>query len=255
MAISSMTEAWAAGPGQPDLPDGVVDVWAASLQQHEERVERYRATLADDECARFLRFATQELRDRYAAGRGLLREILGRYLEKAPAEVAFEYGPKGKPTLSGDCASSGIRFNVSHSGARFLCAVARGMDVGIDIEAIVPRPDFLKLAQRFFAATEAAEIRSLPEDEQLAAFYACWTRKEAYVKAKGSGLSIPLNKFRVTLLPGAAPVVVSSAVFPDDATHWRLFDISPCADYAAALAVASPERDVTWRGWNHEPAT
>lgn len=254
MAIQKIPEAWAPGPDRPDLPDGVVDVWAASLEQAEEHIERFRKTLADDECARVVRFASQKLRDRYAVGRGLLREILSRYLEIAPAEVRFEYGPKGKPALSGECASSGIRFNVSHSETVFLCAVARGMGVGIDIEAIVPRADFLKLAQRFFAATEAAEIRSLPEIEQLPAFYACWTRKEAYGKAKGSGLSIPLNKFKVTLLPGAPPTVVSSAVFPDDSAHWKLFDVSPHEEYAAALAVAPAEHEVTWRAWKHEPA-
>jgi len=249
MATQDTSEAWAHGLTRPELVAGVVDVWRASLEQTEGRVDQFRTTLAEDECARVVRFASQDLRDRYTAGRGLLRAILGRYLEVEPAQIRFAYGPKGQPALSGDCASSGIRFNVSHSGAIFMCAVTRGMDVGIDIEEIEPRADFLKLAQRFFAPTEAAEIRSLPAEEQLPAFYACWTRKEAYIKAKGSGLSIPLNKFKVTLLPNMPPAVVSSAVYPDDSAHWKLFDVSPHPKYAAALAVAPAEHEVTWRGW------
>ena len=239
---------WDPGPLRAELGEGDVHVWLAALDQPQDRIEMFRDTLAEDELARASRFRFDDLRDRYVIGKGILRDILARYCQTEAQSIRFEYAPYGKPGLAGARAKSRVRFNVSHSGMLFMCAVAKGIEVGIDIEQIEPRRDFLKLADRFFAPREAAEIRGLPPEQQLDAFHACWTRKEAYLKGKGNGLAAPLDKFEVTLRPGVAAALLSSEVEPEDATRWKLFDVTPCPGYAAALAVEGALADVAcWR--------
>ena len=229
--------------------EGEIHVWLADLEQPREYIERFRRTLSEDETARAERFAFADLRNRYVAGRGILRDILARYCGTDASALRFEYSRRGKPSLAGMEKEQRLEFNVSHSGELFMCAIACGSRVGIDIEKIEFREDFLKLAQRFFAPSEADGIRDLSPEQQLDAFYACWTRKEAYVKGKGDGLATPLDKFEVSLKPGAPPALLCSHVDPEDLARWALFDVTPCSGYAAALAVENPDVRITCWKW------
>jgi len=238
------------GPFQPVLDENEVHAWLAALDQPQVGIELFRRTLSEDERARADRFAFEDLQERYIVGRGILRDILARYCGTAAAVLRFAYAPHGKPLLAGTQEAEGLQFNASHSGAFFMCAVARGMRLGIDIEKIEFREDCLRLAQRFFAPSEVAELRALPLEQQLDAFHACWTRKEAYVKAKGSGLATPLDKFEVSLKPGIPPALLRSQVEPEDTAHWALYDVTPCSGYAAALAVENPAAKITCWRWS-----
>lgn len=154
--------------------------------------DRYLATLSPDEHARKNRFVFDRDRDAFVAGRGRLREILSGELGVPPADVVFDYGPNGKPAVAG-----GPSFNLSHAGGIACLAVHADQPLGVDIEA--HREIERDVAKRFFSPVEYAALMALPEADRKAAFFRCWTRKEAVIKALGGGLSIPLGAFDVSL--------------------------------------------------------
>src|SRR5262249_20133919 len=153
----------------------------------------FRSILAPDEKERAARFHFEHLRSAFIAARGVLRCLLGGYLNRHPGRVQFRYGARGKPALEPD---AGIEFNLAHSGGLAVLAFASGCPIGVDLEQIRPIPELREIAARFFCAEEAAEIASLPSGERQRSFFRCWTRKEAYIKATGDGLSAPLDQFR-----------------------------------------------------------
>jgi 4'-phosphopantetheinyl transferase len=216
------------------LPADEVHVWRTSLERPPAAVERLRLLLSRDECARADRFRFERDRSRYVVGRALLRLLLGRYLGQEPEEVRFEYGAYEKPYLAG----TPLWFNLSHSGTVALYAFTAAAEVGIDVE--VDEGDFARerIAERFFSPTEVAALRSLPESLQARAFLTCWTRKEAFIKARGDGLSLPLDSFDVSLAPQAPPGLLRTAWSDEEPAHWRLEDLSdPAEGYVAALAL------------------
>jgi len=197
--------------------------------------------LSADERERAARFRIERGADRYAVGRGALRMLLGRYTGTEPGALVFQYNGFGKPELTG----SDVCFNLSHSHDIALVAVARGRAVGVDVERIREQVMIDRIAERFFASGEARAVAALPPDRQVRAFFNCWTRKEAWIKARGEGLSIPLNSFEVTLAPGEPARLVATRPDEEEASRWTLRDL-PCGpEFAAALAVAGKlENDV-----------
>lgn len=189
------------------------------------------------ELARANRFAFPHLRETFVLAHGVLRVLLARYAGLAPRELALEAGAHGKPRLvDGD-----VEFNLSHSGK--LAAYAFSDDaVGIDIEELRPLADLRQLASRSFCGEECADLATVAGDDALNAFYACWSRKEAFIKAVGSGLSFGLDRFRVSLLPDAEPAVLH--VEGDDAAEWQLHTLDAGAGYAGAVAYRGPRRDL-----------
>jgi 4'-phosphopantetheinyl transferase len=225
-----------------------VDVWHAELDREPAAVEELHALLSADERERASRFHFARDRDRYVVGRGVLRALLGDYVRAAPELVRFHYGPQGKPHL----ATDGPRFNVSHSGAVALYAFSWSGEVGIDVELF--RPEFARehIAERFFSPAEVATLRSLPDDLQPSAFLTCWTRKEAYIKARGEGLSLPLDRFDVSLHPDEPAALLRTAWSAEEPAQWRLTDLSDAASgYLAAVAI----RDDGFDPLAFEPAT
>jgi len=169
--------------------------------------------------------------------------VLARYLETQPEAVRFAYGEYGKPALSDEHV---LRFNLSHSNEVALLAVALDAELGVDVEHI--RADFASedIARRYFSRTEVDAFNALPPDERVAAFFRCWTRKEAYIKAIGKGLSQALDEFDVTLAPGIAPALLRAK--DDDTSRWLLVDLNAGAGYASALAVEGPITTIScWR--------
>ena len=199
-----------------------------------------------DEKSRAARFRFARDRNHFIAARGILRELLGGYLHRSPAELEFDYGPSGKPALRTEGPSSPVRFNLSHSHGLAVYAFALGREVGIDLEPI--RPDFAAddIAGRYFSTRELNELRALPPELRPEGFFLCWTRKEAYVKARGEGLQIPLDSFSVSLTPGE-PEVLESA----DSSRWSLRSFEPAPRYVAA--VVGEGQGWRLRHWERKP--
>ncbi len=232
---STPGEAPPAGP--LGLDGGTVHVWQARLDQFAGRQGQMLELLSADERERAARFHFAADRSHFIAARALLRTLLGRYLDLPPGQLSFSYGPYGKPALAGEGESRALRFNVSHSHGVALYAVARERDVGVDVEYL--RRDILgeSLAERFFSAREVATLRALPADVQPQAFFNCWTRKEAFIKARGEGLSFPLDRFEVSLDPKEPAALVSVMDDPREASRWSLQALPVEEGYVAALAV------------------
>jgi 4'-phosphopantetheinyl transferase len=213
-----------------------VHVWRADLDRPEADVRTLQQLLSADELSRAARFHFQKDAHRFIVGRGLLRTILARYLRVAPSRVRFDYTTYGKPMLAPASAQETITFNLAHSGQIALYAVARDRAVGVDIEQIRSGIEYEQIAERFFSATERAQLRALPANQRTVAFFTCWTRKEAYIKAQGEGLSLPLGQFDVSFAPGEPARLVHTAGDPGEAARWSLHELHPGAGYVAALA-------------------
>ena len=220
-----------------------VDVWFSSLDAQPTLLESLRTTLSRDEQERAARFHFARDRDRYIVGRGLLRSLLGERVQAKPSELRFDYSPYGKPRLRGHDA---ITFNVSHSANRAVFAIADGVPVGVDVEVLDSKPSDELVARQFFSALEVGEFLSLPLETRPRAFLTTWTRKEAYIKARGEGLSLPLQDFDVTLLPGVRPELRRTAWSETEPSEWLLYDISAaCPGCIAALAVRAAAAEVS----------
>ena len=231
----SQPSTWSEPPQSLSLQSGDVQVWRISLEQPDEVRERFRLTLEPDELDRASRFYFENHRRHFLVARGFLRDVMGRYLHEKAENLRFVYGAYGKPSLASEPT---VRFNMSHSHEVALLAVAREAEVGVDVEHV--RADFATedIARRYFSRAEVYAFNLLSRDEQVAAFFRCWTRKEAYIKAIGKGLSQPLDAFDVTLGPGEQAALLHAA--EDDASRWSMSDVDVGAGYAGALAVERP---------------
>lgn len=227
--------AWGSPPPTAVLESDQVQVWITSLDQGSEAMAGYLDTLEPAERARAFRFHFERDRARFIVARGTLRALLGQYLNAQPGEIRFSYNSYGKPSLSGLGADEGIRFNVSHSHDSALFAFCWNREVGVDIERI--RPDFgtEQIAERFFSPGEIAALRELRPEQRVEAFFNCWTRKEAYIKARGEGLSFPLDQFDVGLAPGEPARLLCVRGEPNEALRWSMRDLDAGEEYRAAV--------------------
>lgn len=208
-----------------------IHVWHASVNFADQVISRLESFLSPEEIERADRFHFVEDRNRFVVARGLLRELLGSYLQQSPKNLEFNYEQHGKPFLSGANASSGLNFNLSHSGEMVVYAIARQRNLGIDVEQMRPAFAAEDIARRYFSAREIDDLQTLPRESRVAGFFNCWTRKEAYLKATGMGLQIALDSFSVSLLPDQ-PAHFAGGI---DA-KWRLAAFRPAEGYVAALA-------------------
>jgi 4'-phosphopantetheinyl transferase len=228
---------WQQAPSDISLPDDEVHVWRARLDRTDSSVKKYLGALSQDEQERAARFRFDKDRTHFIVARGLLRQTLAQYLKTTADRIAFRYNRFGKPCLTGICEQSLMQFNVSHSQGLALFAFSSGRDIGVDVEYI--RPDVLEenIAEHFFSVCEVEALRKVPKNLRSEAFFNCWTRKEAYIKAVGEGLSFPLNEFDVSLAPGAPAVLLSNRLSPQAGLRWALRDLNVGPDFKAALAV------------------
>ncbi|MFQ5794197.1 MAG: 4'-phosphopantetheinyl transferase family protein [Candidatus Bipolaricaulia bacterium] len=235
--MTAVDRLWGPPPANLALSNDDIHVWRASLDLTASRVQSLQHTLTPDELDRAERFYFQKDREHFIVARGLLRAILGRYLNVEPSQPRFCYSPYGKPTLVTTSGKNTLSFNVSHSYGLALYAVTHGRKIGIDLERI--RADFAceQIAERFFSPQENVVLRALPASMKHEAFFTCWTRKEAYVKAKSEGLSLPLDQFDVSLAPGEPAALLSTNWDPQEASRWSLQALTPGPGYVAALAV------------------
>jgi 4'-phosphopantetheinyl transferase len=224
-----------------------VDLWRLSLENLDSSHAGLSEILSPDEVLRAQRFHFAKDRLRFTFVRGSLRIILGEYLDLPPARIEFRYGKAGKPYLPDQINPLGLRFNVSHSGGFALVAAAWGRELGVDIEQIRPDVNIRDVAGQFFSGREVAEIFSLPAEQQSAAFFRCWTRKEAYVKATGEGITFPLHSFGVSVKPEDPARLVFVDGAAAELKRWMFQDISPSASHAAALAVEGADWEICIR--------
>jgi|1185.fasta_scaffold24229_1 4'-phosphopantetheinyl transferase len=210
-----------------------------NLDQSDADIASAVSDLSPDEQERADRYHRLVHRNRFIAARSCLRRMIGSFLHVAAEEIMFVAGTHGKPALSDRFSFQDLRFNLAHSEEMAVLAIAFGRDVGVDVEHVRPNVQFLEIARRMFAPGEYVHLETLTEDEIMRAFYRCWTRKEAYVKATGAGLSLALDSFEVPVSPQRAPfrVTLHDACLPTG----TLTDISPNDDFAAALAILGSE--------------
>lgn len=241
---------WRPAPLDLLLANDEIHVWRASLTQPDAMIDSLWPILAPNEQDRAQRFYFDEHRRAYIVGRGLLRRLLSLYLNRNADEIQFAYTAYNKPFLSPDMIGvddgllNDFRFNLSHSGTAVLYTFGYGRELGVDVEFIKPNFDYLGVAEGFFSDTERVVLRALPVADQPQGFFNCWTRKEAYIKAHGEGLSLPLNQFDVTLRPGEAAKLLATRPDPAEAEQWSLRALPMPKDYAAAIAV---EGDQNWQ--------
>ena len=220
-----------------------VHLWRVDLQATAGAEDQWSAVLSPDEKARAARFHFEIHRQYYTAGRAVLRQVLAGYLAADPKELMFTYSPKNKPALGGAHAESGLTFNVSHSGDIALFAVTRHRQVGVDVEHIRHDFDTAAIANRFFSSVEQEQLAALPFEQRHDAFFRCWTRKEAYIKATGEGLSLPLHQFDVSFAPHNQNALLATRPDQAESKRWSLRDVEVKLGYAGALCVSGT-------GWN-----
>ena len=231
-------------PGNfPRLEPGLLHVWLAF---YDPTAFNEANVLSQEELNRHNRFHFAEDRRMFLYSHSLLRRLLASYLNQLPGEIQFSYTEHNKPYLETSDQQTGIEFNLSHSGEAVLIGITKGLPVGVDVEKMEPLPDMDQIAARFFSDREQSDLSTLSGSAKMAAFYHCWTRKESVIKASGEGLSMPLDSFRVSLLPGEPARVIESV----DDRQWMLLDINPGNGFAAAAAVPTKSLAVSYYSAN-----
>lgn len=228
-------QSWQKGPASPVLWPNEVHVWRARLDAPWSK--NLDLSLSEDDRERAARFRFEGDRHRFLIARASLRTILARYLKTNAAGLQFELGPFGKPGLAQRQDGFDLRFNLAHSHQLALIAIARGREVGVDVEFM--RADFAndEVAAHFFSATEVKHLVRLPTGIKTRSFFNCWTRKEAYIKARGEGLSHRLDQFDVSFGPDEPAALLDNRLDRTEVSRWAFEDLSPHPAYAAALTV------------------
>ncbi|HEX8815971.1 MAG TPA: 4'-phosphopantetheinyl transferase superfamily protein [Terriglobales bacterium] len=221
-----------------ELPPSEAHVWLANLDLDDVTISRISRLLNADEQSRATRFKVDDARNQFIVSRGLLRMVLGKYLKADPTELAFRAGPQGKPELAQDGA---IDFNLSHTRSLVAIAVTHAGAIGVDVERIRENVDSLQLAERYFSKQEFAWVRSHSVSKRAAAFFSCWTAKEAYIKALGGGLSIPLDGFAIVPDATKSELQLEVPADPDASANWTLRRLQLPADFRGAAAVHFPD--------------
>ncbi len=238
-------------PSSFQLASDEVHTWCAGLDVPPETSARLYATLTPDERTRSARFRFELDRQRFIVAHGVLRDLLGCYLYTEPGRIRFVYNAFGKPDVSPEFDNR-LAFNLSHSAGLALIAIARASKVGVDVEYIRARSDYADIARHFFSAAELEYLIALPSHLYAEAFFSCWTKKEAYLKARGQGLAIPLNSFSVPLTTERAHTVVDSYVSSQEmipGNGWALYTLRPAPGFAGALAIEGSGWQLSQRQW------
>ena len=248
--METLSHLWSPAPKDLILANHEVHMWRAQLELPSSQVQRLRGLLTVDELDRARRFFFEIDRQRFIAARGILRSILSRYIPTSPGHLRFYYNQYGKPFLASEFNSTLLNFNLSHSGGMALYSITRNMEIGVDVERVRSGFEYEEIAKRFFSVNEVAILRAIPSEKKLEAFYNCWTRKEAYIKAHGKGLSLPLDSFDVSFAPGEPPMLLLTRDDPQERSLWTLLDLKPGPGYVGALAVKGLGCRFSYWEWN-----
>jgi 4'-phosphopantetheinyl transferase len=231
------------------VPAGRVDVWRVRLDEA-AATDSEASVLSPDEIARASRFHFEKDRIYFTRCRSVLRHLLAGYLRIPATEIRFEYLPGGKPQLAAEQNPLALQFNVSHSANMALIAVGSENRLGVDIERIHDDIDTTSLAERFFSLRERAGLQTLPDHLRVPGFFACWTRKEAFLKATGDGLSFPLADFSVSTHPDLDPELEEIKGDAEAGKQWFLADLSVVDGYRATVALDRSYSRLETYAWN-----
>lgn len=242
VAVHDADPIWRVPSRHPLLAACEVHVWLASVAAHLPRERELLTLLAPEERARADRFHFEADRSRYIVAHGLLRTLLARYAASSPAALAFAGGSFGKPRLSEPVHGHALEFNLSHSSDLVLIGASWDRAVGVDVERWSEEIEIDQLAEHSFSSAERAELRALEPTQRLAGFFACWTRKEAYIKATGTGVAFGLDHFDVSLTPGAPARLIADRLAPGE-QQWTMRDLMPMPGYSGAVIAAGQD----WR--------
>jgi 4'-phosphopantetheinyl transferase len=225
------------------LTSDEIHIWQRQLECEPHVIESLGKVLSPDELARARRFHFPFNRYEFIVSRGTLRMLLGQYVACSPENLRFMYSQYGRPTLDAASHTQPVEFNISHSGNVVVLAFARDRRIGIDIELV--RRDFstAEIAERFFSVAEREALRTLPVEQRHEAFFRCWTRKEAFIKALGEGLSRPLDQFDVSLAPELPTALLATRPDARYAHRWSLWNLNVPPGYAGALAAETVPAD------------
>lgn len=224
--------------------DHQVDIWRVRLDLPPSSVQLLEKSLSTDETNRAARFYFLADRNRYIISHGSLRKILALYLHCEPEQLRFSVNAYGKPSLD----QEGLEFNLSHSGDLALIGITRGRKIGVDVEKVRTGISAEIIGGHYFSKAEMAELQALATEQREAAFFLCWTRKEAYIKAQGMGLSLPLESFDVSLTPHQPPLLRATRPDTTEAARWTLLSLEAGAGYEAAVAVEG--QSLEFRLWD-----
>jgi len=228
---------WNSPPANLVLARNEVHIWRATVEVTPEVAARAEKSLSSDERAKADRFFFERDRHRFIVARGFLRGILSLYLNCTPTDLHFSYSEYGKPFLAGRHADSDLNFNLAHSAKLALYGITLRRAIGVDLERIRHEFDTVEIARTFFSAGESSRLLSIPTNARAKAFFDCWTRKEAFIKAKGMGLSLPLDQFDVSLSPGEPALLLQTRWDANERLRWSLRAIDVGPGYAASVAV------------------
>jgi 4'-phosphopantetheinyl transferase len=241
-----LQDLWPSPLAENAFPSQEIQLWSVSLATVVAHLQDVQPHLSTTEVERAQRYHFAADRARFIVGRGLLRMIVGHYLGIKPAEVGFCYNTYGKPALALEDGERGLQFNLSHAGDRLLYAFAWQRAVGVDVERIRANIEYEVIAVRFFSPQERAALAAVPAKLRLAAFFDGWTRKEAYLKAQGAGLSLPLDSFDVTITPGEPAALIATRPNAAEAGRWSMQALDVGDEYRAALVAEGQDWTVTW---------
>lgn len=228
---------WKTSPLHPILAENEVHIWRASLNTEKSVLNTLQLLLSNEEIAKAKQFYFEKDRQYFVIAHGILRALLGRYLNISPSLLYFKYNVYGKPVLGSPFSESHLQFNLSHSHDMALFAFTYRRQIGVDVEYMRSNINYEELARHSFSTHEQATLNALPQALKQQAFFNGWTRKEAYIKARGTGLSLPLDLFDVSLEPDKPAMLLASREDPLETTRWSLQEFIPALGYAGAVAV------------------
>jgi 4'-phosphopantetheinyl transferase len=227
---------WLSPPTDLQLNNQEVHIWQTHLDVADELLQTLAKTLSEDEKIRADRFYFEQHRQRFIVARGMLRSILGRYLNTAPQEIKFDYTSRGKPLLAQNDGSKNLKFNVSHSQELALYGFSWDRQIGVDLEYLRALSDAENIAKRFFTLQEFATLSNVALEKKEKAFFQLWTAKEAYLKATGEGLSSSLDQVEIALQSDQVQLLSINGNF-QTAAQWSLYSLIPAPNYLATVAV------------------
>jgi len=237
---------WLNPPEKLTLSDEEVHIWCADLELDECFQSSFLKFLSADEKARAQEFRFAEDSRNFIVARGILRSLIGKYLDINPTEISFQYSKFGKPSIAGN---NFLQFNISHSQNIALLAFTNKFNIGVDVEFVNPNIEIKDIAERFFSTNEIMNLFGLPEKEQALGFFNCWTRKEAFIKAVGEGLSFPLNNFEVSLEPNQQAKLLATHWDPKAVSKWSMHSILPGANFVGCLVIEGLVQKVKFWNW------
>ena len=244
-----MTPSWNAPPTQLLLSRKDVHIWLAVLDLPSKILQELKGSLSVDERMRAERFRFERDKSRFIAARGALRLILASYLSVEPGAIRFCYGKDGKPRLQNAFGMTGIQFNLSHSEGLALYVFTRGHEVGVDVEYMREISEMEQIVEQFFSVRERVFFGTLPTSEKHKAFLNWWTRKEAFMKAVGEGLSYPLDRFDVSAEPGKSVELLRTVGVAKEGPRWSIWDVKPGKEFAGAVVAEGEGWDVQCWQW------